>query len=139
MLPSDLDFNHSFVDSHASAVDTSVIFWKSHVTVNELAAFQITLAAPEIVSLASLPFTSLTIQLSNGSPLITIEHDGIISEEEGSVVQKIDLGNLSLAEGEEADVQKTYKANLRWKPGSALVLCGCLSSSVPRNLSVGLL
>lgn len=117
-------------------MDTTSIFWKSHANVDELTAFQVTLAAPEIVSLVSLPFTSLTIQVSHGFPLITLEHEPISSDDATTLVQKIDLGNLAPNENE-ADSQKTLKANLRWKPGSVIVLCGFLSSSVPKNLSVG--
>ena len=116
-------------------VDTCSVFWKPYTNVNEPTAFQIVLSVPDIISLASLPLTSLTVQFSNGYPLITLEHE-TLEDDEDVAVRRLDLGTLLPLEAEEAESPKTFKANLRWKPGSVLVLSGCLSSGAPRSLSV---
>ncbi|CAL1711378.1 unnamed protein product [Somion occarium] len=117
-------------------LDTSAVFWKSHVNVDQAAAFQITLTAPEIISLASLPFTSLLVQFSGDLPSITVQHTAPESDADVSSLQKIDLGDLSTSSSDNEDKDKDIKANLRWRPGDTLILCGNLTSSVPSNMTV---
>ncbi|KAI0079255.1 hypothetical protein K474DRAFT_1617849 [Panus rudis PR-1116 ss-1] len=122
-------------------LDTSAIFWKSEVSVGEAAGFQITLTAPPSVSLLSIPFTTLTIYLSDDLPPVTIHHAQLDADQELSTVQKVDVGNILIppadSDSEDGDKHlKELEAHLRWNPGSSLVLCGSMTSTIPTTLTV---
>lgn len=109
------------------------------MTVGEAAGFQITLSAPSDVSLLSIPFTTLSVYLSDDLPPIIVNHVQLDTEQELSTVQKVDIGDVTIPPAQPEDgVQplRIVEAHLRWKPGSSLVLCGSMTSSVPTTLTV---
>ncbi|THV06232.1 hypothetical protein K435DRAFT_773423 [Dendrothele bispora CBS 962.96] len=114
--------------------DTNVVFWSSEVKINESAAFQLTLTAPPITQISSLPFQSLEVQFSEGIEPIVIQHvNGSDDDASESSIRKIDLG--SIATGESSD-PRVLQANLRWPQAGSLIFTGTVSSSVPRTITI---
>jgi hypothetical protein len=96
--------------------------------VGEPAAFQLTMTAPTSISIALIPFTRLTLHLSNDSPPIVVHH---APSDVQLPVQRVAIGH---ATGQEPfDVI----ANLRWQPESTIIFTGSISSEVPLVLKVG--
>jgi hypothetical protein len=96
--------------------------------VGEPAAFQLTMTAPTSISIALIPFTRLTLHLSNDSPPIVVHH---APSDVQLSVQRVAIGH---ATGQEPlDVI----ADLRWQPESTIIFTGSISSEVPLVLKVG--
>ncbi|KAJ7030012.1 Gryzun, putative trafficking through golgi-domain-containing protein [Mycena alexandri] len=108
--------------------DSSVAFWASEVKVGEPAAFQLCLAAPTTITLASLPFASLEIHFSGNLPPIVVKHDPEVLP---AVVQRVDLGHVSSSGAAGSPV-----ANFRWQPGAAIVFTGTVSSDIPASFKI---
>lgn len=117
------------------SVDHSVIFWSPEVKVDEKAVYQITLATPPRVHISSLPFTSLAVYIKEDFPPITVRH--VESESPAGLVQEIRLGHLDY--NSPPAESPVVEANLRWRPGSSVVLNGSLSSAQPTTISVSAL
>ncbi|KAJ7716532.1 Gryzun, putative trafficking through golgi-domain-containing protein [Mycena metata] len=109
-------------------LDSSVAFWTSEVKVGEPAAFQLCLAAPTTITLASLPFASLEIHFSGNLPPVVVKH---APEVLPAVVQRVDLGHISSSGAAGSPV-----ANFRWQPGAAVVLTGTVSSGIPASFKI---
>ena len=93
----------------------------------EPAAFQLTMTAPTSISIALIPFSRLTLHLSNDS-FIIVHH---APSEVQLPFQRVVIGHTT---GEEPlDVV----ANLRWQPEGTIIFTGSISSEVPVLLKVG--
>lgn len=119
-----------------AVVDASVVFWKPEVSVGERAAFQLLLSAPPTVSMTSIPFSSLSVYFSlpEMQPIV-LKHKRDESQTSSIVaVRRIDMGHVPVpsAEGDVIEVE----TDLRWGPGSTIVLAGDISSDVPAILKV---
>ena len=140
-------------------VDTTTVFWSSSIDIGEFSAFQVALAAPPNVPISKLPFSSLSVHFTEGLSPITIQHS--VPEHEGAdesededqdenqnmdqnesqdapLVQRVHLGDLHAHEPNEGSSKShdNFQANLRWRPGSSIVLTGSLGSGVPGTLTV---
>lgn len=114
-------------------VDTSVVFWRTEVSIDEAAPFQITAVAPNDISLSGFPVTAVRIQFEGDKwPPIVIEHVG--EETEPLRVQLINLGQISTLS--ESDGSKQIKADLRWPMGATKVFSGTLVSNSAISLRV---
>ncbi|TFK50937.1 hypothetical protein OE88DRAFT_1726063 [Heliocybe sulcata] len=123
--------------SEAAPLFTSdVIFWKSEATVGEEVAFQVSLTAPSDISLASVPFTSIAVFLSDENAAVIVQHvdtDGGESER----VSRIDLGAVPLPdETGSSNSTKEVSGSLRWGAGDTLVLSGLIKASAPSVVKV---
>ncbi|KAI0943837.1 hypothetical protein AcV7_001818 [Taiwanofungus camphoratus] len=111
-------------------LDSSVVFWKHEVTVDEPVAFQISLTGRPTVSMSSLPFSSLIIHFSADIPPITVRHSPF--DGELLAIQKVDLGSITIPAGSESEGEgKEVECNLRWGPGGMIIFTGSLSSDSP--------
>ncbi|KAI0034857.1 Gryzun, putative trafficking through golgi-domain-containing protein, partial [Vararia minispora EC-137] len=128
-MPSSLE-EPVLVDLSESALVfvTSVVFWKSSVAVNERVAFQLSLKAPAAVSIASLPFASLTLFFSHRTHPVIIRHALL---EKRANVTRIDLGDV-LTDNALIEVE----GNLRWNKRDSIVLTGAVASSSPGTVTV---
>ncbi|KAL4248314.1 hypothetical protein ABKN59_006671 [Abortiporus biennis] len=122
-------------------LDTSVVFWKSEVTVGEPAAFQLSLAASSTLPISSLPFTSLSIHFLGEFPTVIIRHKALPTNEQEkedlSLVKRVDIGSLQWgATVLSDDGSLVVEADLRWGLGSTMVICGTLTSDIPVSMSV---
>ncbi|KAF8633400.1 hypothetical protein AX17_004571 [Amanita inopinata Kibby_2008] len=115
-------------------LDSNVVFWHQEVYVGEPAAFQISLGAPKTVTLASVPFSSLEIYISETDKPIMVRHAEADDTDKTSIalIQKIDLGDINHSKENPGEVE----ANLRWKPGNVLIFCGTLRSDNPTSIRV---
>ncbi|KAF9529733.1 glutathione transferase omega-1 [Crepidotus variabilis] len=113
--------------------DSDVVFWSSEVKVDERTAFQLSLTAPTSISIASIPFSRLTIRFAEDDcQPITIENDSSSASKEELAVRRVDLGIIpSSGEGE-----NMVKGNLCWRQGCTVVFTGILSSDKPNTLKV---
>ncbi len=104
------------------------MFWSPNVKVGDIAAFQVSLAAPTLTSISSLPFSSLAIypEEDGGAPIL-IRH---APEKDKSAVQWVNIGNVTSQESVEVE------ANLGWDAGNILIISGTMSSNVPTVLKV---
>ncbi|EPQ55211.1 hypothetical protein GLOTRDRAFT_41884 [Gloeophyllum trabeum ATCC 11539] len=117
--------------------DSEVVFWKSEATVEEEVAFQLTLTAPSGISIASLPFTALSVFFSGDAPSFTIQHVTEPEAREGrGHVRRVDLGHVPLPEYEMEASGKEVTTHLRWHPGEALVLTGNVKAPIPTVIKV---
>ncbi|KAF7321602.1 hypothetical protein MKEN_00681300 [Mycena kentingensis (nom. inval.)] len=106
-------------------LSSSVVFWAKEVKVRDPAAFQICLTAPTMTSIFSLPVSSIDIHVSELFPVISVLHD--TSAESKELIRRIDLGTIMSSKS-----AGPLKGNLRWHPGTTLVLTGMLSSEVSK-------
>ncbi|KAK7036442.1 hypothetical protein VNI00_011639 [Paramarasmius palmivorus] len=106
--------------------DTNLVFRRPEVQVGEQAAFQLSLTSPKDTPISMLPFASLEVFVSDDKPPITITH---VDGHHAGPIQKVDLGYVT-PDG------VTVEADLRWNPGSTLILTGTISSDVPTTLSL---
>jgi len=111
-----------------------VVFWQSEVGISEPAAFQLHLRAPTWVSLAVLPFVSLSLEFSDNRPPVVIQHSPPSQAAEPRQLQRVDLGTVH-SQGQQDP--KEIHADLRWAPGGTLILAGTLASDLPTILGVG--
>ena len=95
---------------------------------DEPAAFQLTMTAPTFISIALVPFSRLTLHLSDDSPPIVIHH---APSDVQLPIQRVDIGH---ATGRDP---LNVIANLRWQPEGTIVFTGSVSSEVPLVLKVG--
>ncbi|KAJ7209783.1 Gryzun, putative trafficking through golgi-domain-containing protein [Mycena pura] len=107
---------------------SSSVFWSSEVKVGEPAAFQLSLTAPTITTIASLPFSSIEIHISDGLPPIIVQHEAQLAPTD---VQRIELGQISCSGAHNSPV-----ANLRWEHGASIIFTGTLSSDVPASFKI---
>jgi hypothetical protein len=96
--------------------------------VGEPAAFQLTMTAPTSISIALIPFSRLTLHLSDDFPPIVVHH---APSDVQLPIQRFDIGHTTGQELLDAS------ANLRWQPGGTIVFTGSISSEVPLVLKVG--
>jgi hypothetical protein len=108
-------------------VDSNVVFWSSEVKVGEPAAFQLTMTAPISISIALIPFSRLTLHLSNDSTIIVHHAPSDVQ----LLIQRVVIGH---ATGQEP---LNVAANLRWQPEGTMIFTGSISSEVPIVLKVG--
>ena len=94
----------------------------------EPAAFQLTLTAPSSISIALIPFSRLTLHLSNDSSPIVVHH---APSDVQLPIQRVVIGH---ATGQDP---LNVIANLRWLPEGTIVFTGSISSEVPLVLKVG--
>ena len=93
----------------------------------EPAAFQLTMTAPTSISIALIPFSRLTLHLSNDSSIIVHHAPSDVQ----LPIQRVVIGHVT---GQEPlDVV----ANLRWQPEGTIIFTGSISSEVPLVLKVG--
>ncbi|KAH9944784.1 Gryzun, putative trafficking through golgi-domain-containing protein [Amylocystis lapponica] len=126
------------VDSSDSEpiLDSSLVFWHHEVNVGEVVAFQLILTALKTVPMSLLPFSSLTVHFQSDIPPIVIRHAPASSEDPPPAVQKVDLGHASLPLPEGETASREIEGNLRWRPGSSIVLCGSISSDEPMVIKI---
>lgn len=105
------------------------VFWKPEVEVGETVAFQLSLSAPPQISMASLPFTSLLVELSHDTSPVIIRHTAF--ESTNPLVQRIDLGHISTT-----TERREVEANLRWQAGATIIFSGTTASETPRLIKV---
>lgn len=121
-----------FVQHHLwqrfAAVDSNVVFWTPEISVCELAPFQLSLTAPANTPISALPFSSLAVHFSHRDSPIIIRHRNSEAATYAGF-QRVDLGHIS-------DVHEEFTADIRWQPGSSLIVSGTLSSNVPAILKV---
>lgn len=98
-------------------------------------AFQLSLTARPTVSMASLPFASLSIHFSSDLPPVTIRHTPAVYEGTPSL-QKIDLGYIASPTSEAESEGKEVEGSLRWRPDGKIVFSGSVSSDVPTVIKV---
>jgi hypothetical protein len=96
--------------------------------VGEPAAFQLTMTAPTSISIALIPFTRLTLHLSNDSSPIVVHH---VQSDVQLPIQRVVIGHVTGQEPLDAI------ANLRWQPEGTIIFTGSISSEVPLVLKVG--
>lgn len=115
-------------------VDTSVVFWRPEVSIDEAAPFQITAVAPDDLSLSGLPITAVRIQFDGDKwPTIVVGH--VDKETEAPHVQSINLGQISTLS--ESTGSNQPEADLRWPIGATKVFFGTLVSNSAIVLRVG--
>ncbi|KAI0669719.1 Gryzun, putative trafficking through golgi-domain-containing protein [Trametes maxima] len=117
-----------------SILDASVVFWDSEINVGDQAPFQILLSSQPNVSLSSIPFTSLAVHFSVNVPPVIIKHAQQDPDEEITVVQRFDLGQIQVTPG--ATDPTEFEMPLRWGPGTTVVFSGSVLSATPMQLSV---
>ena len=94
----------------------------------EPAAFQLTMTAPTSISIAMIPFSRLTIHLSNDSSPIVVYH---APSDVQLPIQRVDIGHITGQDRPEVI------GNLRWQPEGTMIFTGLISSEVPLVLKVG--
>ncbi|KAF9809102.1 hypothetical protein IEO21_07571 [Rhodonia placenta] len=114
---------------------SSTVFWRNDVIVGEAVAFQLSLTARPTVSMASLPFASLSIHFSSDLPPVTIRHTPAVYEGTPSL-QKIDLGYIASPTSEAESEGKEVEGSLRWRPDGKIVFSGSVSSDVPTVIKI---
>ncbi|KAG9036541.1 hypothetical protein FRB95_008596 [Tulasnella sp. JGI-2019a] len=122
------------LSDHRSIFETSVVFWRPSVSVDELAPFQITVFAPHESLLSRFAFVSLRIDFGQTSPIEIIHTPSSGS----NLVQRVDLGELSVQDGRK-DQTEPLTADLKWPAGAMKVFSGSIKSSVPGELTPGLI
>ena len=95
----------------------------------EPAAFQLTMTAPASISIALIPFSRLTLHLSNDSSPIIVHH---APSDVQLPIQRVVIGHHATGQ-EPLDVI----ANLRWQPEGTIIFTGSICSEVPLALKVG--
>jgi hypothetical protein len=95
--------------------------------VGEPAAFQLTMTAPISISIVLIPFSRLTLHLSNDSTIIVHHAPSDVQ----LPIQRVVIGH---ATGQEP---LNVAANLRWQPEGTMIFTGSISSEVPLVLKVG--
>jgi trafficking protein particle complex subunit 11 len=95
--------------------------------VGEPAAFQLTMTAPTSISIALIPFSRLTLDLSNDSSIVVHHAPSDVQ----LPIQRVVIGH---AAGQEP---LNAVANLRWQPEGTIIFTGSISSEVPLVLKVG--
>ena len=93
----------------------------------EPAAFQLTMTAPTSISIALIPFSRLTLHLSDDSSPIIVHH---APSDVQLPIQRVVIGHTT---GQEP---LNVAANLRWQPESTIIFTGSISSEVPLVLKV---
>ena len=89
------------------------------------------MTAPTSISIALIPFSRLTLHLSNDSSPIVVYHapsDVLLP------LQKVDIGHVMLVEGQDPH---EVAADLCWQPEGTIVFAGSISSKLPLVLKVG--
>ncbi|KAG8862565.1 hypothetical protein FRB96_001122 [Tulasnella sp. 330] len=114
---------------HRSIFETSMVFWRHSVSVNEPAPFQLAVYAPPESLLARFTFTSLRIQFGQMTP-ITVIH---AKDSDTHTLQRVNLGDFSVQDGRNTGTGP-LTANLTWAAGTTKVFCGSLGSSIPGEL-----
>ncbi|KAI0669705.1 Gryzun, putative trafficking through golgi-domain-containing protein [Trametes maxima] len=115
------------------SVDASVVFWDSETNVRDQAPFQILLSSQPNVSLSSIPFTSLAeVHFSVDVPPVIIKHAQQDPDEEITVVQRLDLGQIQVTPG--ATDPTEFEMSLRWGPRTTVVFSGSVLSATPMQL-----
>ena len=97
----------------------------------ERAAFQLTMTAPKSISIAQIPFSHLTLHLSDDSSPIVVYH---APSDAQLPIQRVDIGCATLVEGQDPPY---ITADLCWQPEGTIVFTGSISSEVPLVLKVG--
>ncbi|KAG8933795.1 hypothetical protein FRC00_012791, partial [Tulasnella sp. 408] len=106
--------------------DATVVFWRAEVSIGEPAPFQITVVAPNDISLSGLPVTAIRIQFEGEkSPPVIIEH--VEGETEPTSVQRVVVGQITMQS--EKDAEERVKADLRWPVAATKVFCGTFVST----------
>jgi hypothetical protein len=118
------------------AVQSSVVFWHSEISVSQPAPFQLHLTAPALVSLTVLPFVSLRIEFSSHPLPVIVRHRSSPEAKEPQPLQIVDLGSIP-SQNQEAPHE--VFADLRWRRGGTVICKGSLASDSPTTLSVSIL
>jgi len=111
-------------------VDTNVVFWSSSVKVGDVAAFQVSLTAPNSISVSSIPFIFATIYLEDGPPFI-VRHS-TDKKKDTSAVQWHDAGEISMSSRDPVEIGVV----LQWNLGDVLIISGRIISDKPTELKV---
>jgi len=112
------------------SVDTNVVFWSPSVKVGDVAAFQVSLTAPNSISVSSIPFVSATIYLEDGPPIIVRRSADM--KQNTSAVQWYDAGEISMSSRDPVEIG----AVLQWNLGDVLIISGRIISDKPTELKV---
>lgn len=107
-----------------------MVFWSSVIKVGEVAAFQVSITAPNSVSVSSIPFVSVTIHLED-RPSIIVRHSAGMKQST-SAVQWHDAGEISTSSRDPTEIE----AVLQWNLGDVLVISGRIISEKPTELKV---
>jgi len=89
------------------------------------------MTAPPSISIALIPFSRLTLHLSDDSSPIVVHH---ASSDAQFPIQRVDIGHATHVEGQDPP---NVTANLRWQPEGTIIFTGSISSEVPLVLKVG--
>lgn len=112
------------------SVDTNVVFWSPSVEVGDVAAFQVSLTAPNSISVSSISFVSAIIYLEDGPPII-VRHSAD-KKQNTSAVQWHDAGEISMSSRNPVEIG----AVLQWNLGDVLIVSGRIISDKPTELKV---
>ena len=93
----------------------------------EPAAFQLTMTAPTSISIALIPFSRLTLHLSNDSSIIVHHAPSDVQ----LPIQRVVIGHTT------GQKPLSVVANLRWQPEGTIIFTGSISSEEPLLLKVG--
>ena len=86
------------------------------------------MTAPRSISIALIPFSRLTLHLSDDFPPIVVYH---AASDVQLPIQRVDIGHTT---GQDP---LNVTANLRWQPEGTIVFTGSMSSEVPIMFKVG--
>ena len=90
------------------------------------------MTAPKSISIAQIPFSHLTLHLSDDPSPIVVYHAP--SDDAQLPIQRVDIGCATHVEGQDPPY---VTADLCWQPEGTIIFTGSISSEVPLVLKVG--